>query len=128
MHTKHASLRKPSFPFPLDQLPDPFRLDEFQVFNLAHAIFRPVALIEMPQPRTRKFRACAAKSAGALPANTQRTFHSCLRPILLGKIAPKARIPLSQARLAHRTIHPASSDKFWDQAPTELFGPLPPKS
>jgi hypothetical protein len=70
MHAKDAPLGEPPPAFLLDKFLDPFGFDEFQVFDLAHAVCNPIALIEMPQGVARKFGACAAKSACALAANT----------------------------------------------------------
>jgi hypothetical protein len=69
MHAKDAPFGEPPLAFLLDESLNPVGSDELQVFDLAHAIFQAIALIEMPQVVAREFRACAAKSAGALATN-----------------------------------------------------------
>jgi len=111
MHAKHAPLGEPALALLLDEFPDPFGLDEFQVLDFADAVFCPIALIEMSQSIARKFRACAAKSALALPANAKATLDACFGSILLGKTAPAAGIAFSQMRLADGAIDPTGSDE-----------------
>lgn len=113
MHAEHAPLGQPALGFLLEKFLDPFGVNEFQVFNLAHAVFRPVALVEMAQAVARKFRAGAAESSCTFAASTQGTFDACFGSILFGKIAPVAGIAFSQVGLADGAIDPAGGDEFW---------------
>ncbi|HXJ88105.1 MAG TPA: hypothetical protein VMS18_14885 [Candidatus Binatia bacterium] len=112
MHTKDAPPGKPPFAFVLDKFLDPFGLDEFQVFDFAHAVSRPIAVIEMPEAIARKFGACTAEPAGAFAANTYGTFDTCFWSILIGKVAPRAGIVSSQMGLADGAIHATGGDEF----------------
>ena len=111
MHTQDASRGEPLLAFLVDKSPYPFGFEEFQVFDWAHTVGRPIALIEMPQAVARKFGTPAARSA-ALAANTERTFNASFGSILFGKIASVAGIVFSQVRLADGAIHPAGGDEF----------------
>ena len=70
MYAKDALLGEPPLAFGLDEFPDALGFDESQVSDLAHAVFPPVALVEMLQAPARELGAREAESATAFTAHT----------------------------------------------------------
>lgn len=64
MDAEHlAALRTcPSFPFPIDEIPDADQLYVLKILKHAHAVFRSVTLVQVPQPITGIFPARKAES------------------------------------------------------------------
>ena len=107
MNAEDSFFGYPSLPLPLNELPYSLVLYELEVFDLTHAISRPVPVIEVPQSIAGKFPAIATEPAGAFAANTQRALHAGLGLVLLGVVASVAGMVLPQERSADSTIHPA---------------------
>ena len=59
MHAKDAFFRNPPLAFRRHEFPYTFIPDEFEVFDFTHAVFRPIAVIEVPEPFARELRTMA---------------------------------------------------------------------
>jgi hypothetical protein len=86
-----------------------------QVFDLAHAVPRPVSVIEVPQSVTGELRAIATELADAFVANAQSAVHSGFGLVLFGVVAAVARVVLPQERFADAAVHPARGDQIFGE-------------
>ncbi len=102
-----ASFGNPPFALCGHEFLYPLAPDKLEVVNLAHAIPRPVPVIQVPQSLAGKLEAVAAELAGAFVANAQPAVDAGLGLVLLGIVAAAARIVLAQVRFADSAIHPA---------------------
>ena len=94
-----------------DEFPDSVLSDKFQVFHLAHAIFRAVAVIEVPQPVAGKLQAVAAEFAGAFGTDAQSAVDAGLGLVLFGVVASVAGVTLAQVGFTDAAVHPAGGDE-----------------
>lgn len=90
------------------EFPYPFVPDEFEVFDFTHAVFRAVAVIQVPEPLAGKLRAIAAEFSGAFPAEAQAAVRT--GPVLFEISAAAAGVLLPQVRLADAAVHPTRGD------------------
>ena len=103
----------PLFLFLRDEFPDAERADRFEVREHAHAVLRPVAQVELPQPAAGEGRALAAEPVRLA---LLRAFLDAAMPAVGGQefAAPvvAARTPVLFAQMpdAQGAIHPARSD------------------
>ena len=110
MDAEDASFRHPLLALGCDELPDSVLADELQVLDLAHAVFREVALVEVAQPAAWEFRAMTTELAGAFLADAQLAVHSGLGLVLFSVPTAVAGVMLAQEGLADAAIHAAGSD------------------
>src|SRR5512143_2498120 len=66
-----ALVTNPSLALRLQELPDSLFPDALQVFNLAHAVFRAVAMVEVPEAVAGELQAMATELAASFVANAQ---------------------------------------------------------
>ena len=113
MHAEDAFVGDVFLALPFQELPYPIVSDKFQILNFAHAIARPVALIQVPQSVARKLYAFVTKIACAFITKTHFAVHPRFRLVLLDILAAMTRIMLAQIGFAYRAIHPAGSDQVF---------------
>lgn len=107
-----ALVTNPSLALRLQELPDSLFPDALQVFNLAHAVFRAVAMVEVPEAVAGELQAMATERAASFVANAQAAVDAGFGLVQFGIIAAVARIVFAQERSANPAIHPARGDKI----------------
>jgi hypothetical protein len=110
VHAKYPSFGNPPFALFLHEFSNPIFPDIFQIFNLAHPVFFPIAVIQMLQLVAGKLLAIVTKKTFPLTAHPQMTLRTGLRLLLFGVIASMAGFFLMQIRLANSAIHSAGSN------------------
>jgi hypothetical protein len=101
--------------FPGDELLEPEFADVAEIFDHAHTVFRPVAIIQLAQPRAgeggaRKTEFPPALLHSGAKFNTAR--HAMIGFVDIGFTAPRARLSFPQMADTERTIHPAGGDHY----------------
>ena len=107
-----ALVTNPFLALRLQEFPDSLVPDALQVFNLAHAVFRAIAVVEVPEAVAGELRAMATEFAASFVANAQAAVDAGFGLVLLGLVAAVARIVFAQERSANPAIHPARGDKI----------------
>ncbi len=105
----------PLYLFILNKLSNPHRFNFFQVLDLAHVVFRTVAIIEMFQPLTGKTGAVKTKPGFAvlkMLAILYAATHSGGGLVHVGQAAAMAGIGFSQISQANAAIHPTGGNKL----------------
>ena len=99
--------------FPRDECPDAERPDRLEVREHAHAVLRPVAVVQLPQAAAREGRAVAAEAIGLalLRAVAQAALPAVGRARrALQVVAARTPVLFPQMSDAQRAIHPARRD------------------
>ncbi len=102
---------EPLLAFALDEFADAVLLDVFQVLDLAHAVPRPAALVEVAKPVAGELRAMAAKFVGALLADAEEAADARHPHVLLGLPAAVAGVFLAQVHFADAAVYAARGDE-----------------
>ena len=102
----------PSSAFGGHEFPDAIVPYELQVFELAHAVTRPIPVIEVPQPVAGELRAVATKLAPAFAADPQTAMYPGLGLVQPGVVAAVAGILFPQECFADAAVHPARGDQI----------------
>ena len=115
MHAQRraASGAGPLFLFFFDEFPDAERPDRFEVRDHAHAVLRPVALVQLPQAAAGEGRALAAEAVrmALLRAVAQAALPAVGRARrALQVVAARTPVLIPQMPDAQRAVHPARRD------------------
>ena len=87
MNAEDAFLGYPSFALGGDEFSDAVLFDKFQVFNLAHDVFCPIAFVDVLEAVAGEFRTTAAVSSLTLGAGVKRAVYTSFRHVLFGVVA-----------------------------------------